>query len=150
MSCPAHPSISHRPAQRSACFHPCLNRLASQAVEGHKFYQNEYRETLRRQQCPIQWGLIVTSPALFPLEIHALRRSPHAMAWQHASVFHYSSDVASWMSTLTQGMSMRTRRIPPALDTTSNSANISLMMSCNLAGSLLCFKHLLRRAYSIL
>ena len=42
----------------------------------------------------------MTSPSRFPLEIYAWRLSPHTMTQQHASVFHYSSDVASWMSTL--------------------------------------------------
>ena len=42
----------------------------------------------------------MTSPARFPLEIHAWRRSPHTMTSQHASVVHYSSDVASWMRML--------------------------------------------------
>ena len=84
-------------------------------------YQNEYQATLRCQQCPVHWGLIVTLPARFPLEIHALLWSLHTMTWQHASVFHYSWDVASWILTLTQGKSTRTRRIPPALDTKQSS-----------------------------
>ena len=78
MSCPAHPSISHRPTQRFACVHPCLNRLASQAM----CYQNEYRETLWRQQYPVQWGLIVTSPARSRLKY--MLCSGHSTSWHES------------------------------------------------------------------
>ena len=44
-----------------------------------------------------------------------------------ASAFHYLLDVASWMSTLALGKFTLTRRIQPALATSSNSANIPLI-----------------------
>ena len=54
--------------------------------------------------------------------------SPRTEACTDVSVFHYLSDVASWMITHTQGKSARTlrTRIPPALATSSNLSNIPL------------------------
>ena len=53
-------------------------------------------------------------------------RLPRTEACTDASVFHYLSNVASWMTTHTPGKSTWTLRIPPALATSSNLSNIPL------------------------
>ena len=62
-------------------------------------------------------------------------RLPRTEACTDASVFHYLSNVASWMTTHTPGKSTWTLRIPPALATSSNLSNIPLTQLGSLTNS---------------
>ena len=89
-----------------------------------------------------------SSPRRQPLALDSLSSlqtvAAHSDRWHcpDASVFHYLSDVASWMTTLTLGKSVWTHRIPPlrqtiqpALATSSNSSNIPLITSLMISSS---------------
>ena len=72
----------------------------------------------------------------FHLMQHAFRRPGPAHSDMTACLcaFHFLSDVAPWMSTVTPEKSTRTRRISPALANSSKRLNIPLMISSSQSG----------------
>ena len=136
-----HPNVSHGPDL------PCLtreqrsNRLSSQSVYLARWIYVTITviksSTIPRHCDLIDFLKSVESDyggSFLSLVTSGSTWSQRTVNCPDASAFHYLSEVASWMSTVTPGKSTRTRRIQLALATYSNLSNIPLMISSSPSG----------------